>query len=1055
MLRRTVSGIFLMLLLTSTFSSAFIIQPAKAADGTIYIRADGSVDPPTAPISSLDNTTYFFTGNISDEIIVERSNIVIDGSGYELQGSQSGFGITLHDVSNITLKRTIIKDFNTGLYLNGSSLIHIFENNIVDNLYGIKLKNSIDNTIQRNNLTTNEHRGIGLDHSHNNVIVENQIESTETGISLTASSTNNIHKNNIARASDYGVHMYTSSRNILSENTIENASTGIYLYVSSTNLTKNNVLNSGYYGIRVTGDNYTISANNITNTGRVGMRLSDSSDSIIFNNNIANSGSQGVWFNNAPNNVFFGNNVIENAHGITISGSSNNNTISVNNIAYNLGHGLLIASSGNEIYHNNFIDNTQQASSGVGYPNVWDDGYPSGGNYWSNYTDVDLYSGPYQNETGSDGIGDAALSIDSSNTDHYPLMNPHNLTLPWADDDEDGILNYLEHFDTPPEYGIDTLMAVDGILGVDWHAKISKIKRQSISVSYSYVMDELYRWGVKKTDLTSRVWPIIIDLENIILWLESIQDKAPFLNSLVDWARDISCSDGHVRYLLLLHSDLTLPDVTDLLIKFSKAYLSSGVKSAEKWFDIFVDIATHIDFDIYRLKGLFSVSTEPIFDLADTLREFTDFVDSIKLLKDFALVSILLAFEAMGIGTTGGASLAIRTAMFFLEYAALDWLNIGWIKNVLNTIDPPDEKMVLQLHDSTTGELLLGYNATSSEDISDFPKGIYLSQNDSALMILSRSSLDYNLTVYSATSTSIIPYALSTRDCMTNQTITTGGFLPPDQTATTTLGIENDTLEISYLAITANFSNTNPRIGESVIMNISVTDKLGGDVEDAGVTAIIGNQFIPAQNLGSGRHQLTLNTTTMQGFYNVTLFTTETPNGYLQGMSVYPLAVGIVDLAITNLTCSKTVIGKNYSAPIEVTIQNQANYTETSLTLYANKTIILKQEITLLDQDSLTITLAWNTTLYAKGQYRLKAYIGPILGEIDTDDNTFVDGTVFVTIAGDVDADGDVDPNDFYIFSGAYGTSPPSNPNCDLDGDGDVGPDDFYIFSGNYGKTAV
>jgi hypothetical protein len=56
------------------------------------------------------------------------------------------------------------------------------------------------------------------------------------------------------------------------------------------------------------------------------------------------------------------------------------------------------------------------------------------------------------------------------------------------------------------------------------------------------------------------------------------------------------------------------------------------------------------------------------------------------------------------------------------------------------------------------------------------------------------------------------------------------------------------------------------------------------------------------------------------------------------------------------------------------------------------------------------------------------------------------------TYLSDIDVDGDVDPDDFYLFSGAYGSSPPSNPDCDLDRDGDVDPDDFYIFSGEYGK---
>lgn len=54
--------------------------------------------------------------------------------------------------------------------------------------------------------------------------------------------------------------------------------------------------------------------------------------------------------------------------------------------------------------------------------NVWDYGYPSGGNYWSDYNGTDLFSGKSQNETGSDGIGDAPYFIDADNTDRYPLM---------------------------------------------------------------------------------------------------------------------------------------------------------------------------------------------------------------------------------------------------------------------------------------------------------------------------------------------------------------------------------------------------------------------------------------------------------------------------------------------------------------------------------------------------------------------------------------------------------------------------------------------------------
>ena len=49
--------------------------------------------------------------------------------------------------------------------------------------------------------------------------------------------------------------------------------------------------------------------------------------------------------------------------------------------------------------------------------NIWDNGYPSGGNYWSDYAGVDA---------DGDGIGDTPYIIDDNNIDHYPLMGPFN-----------------------------------------------------------------------------------------------------------------------------------------------------------------------------------------------------------------------------------------------------------------------------------------------------------------------------------------------------------------------------------------------------------------------------------------------------------------------------------------------------------------------------------------------------------------------------------------------------------------------------------------------------
>jgi hypothetical protein len=53
----------------------------------VYIRADGTVEPQILPIQRVGET-YTFTGNIANYTIeVQRDNIVIDGTGYTLQGN--------------------------------------------------------------------------------------------------------------------------------------------------------------------------------------------------------------------------------------------------------------------------------------------------------------------------------------------------------------------------------------------------------------------------------------------------------------------------------------------------------------------------------------------------------------------------------------------------------------------------------------------------------------------------------------------------------------------------------------------------------------------------------------------------------------------------------------------------------------------------------------------------------------------------------------------------------------------------------------------------------
>lgn len=53
--------------------------------------------------------------------------------------------------------------------------------------------------------------------------------------------------------------------------------------------------------------------------------------------------------------------------------------------------------------------------------NIWNDEYPSGGNYWSDYLGKDERKGLNQGQLGDDGIGDTPYFIDTGNVDYYPI----------------------------------------------------------------------------------------------------------------------------------------------------------------------------------------------------------------------------------------------------------------------------------------------------------------------------------------------------------------------------------------------------------------------------------------------------------------------------------------------------------------------------------------------------------------------------------------------------------------------------------------------------------
>jgi len=464
--------------------TAILISPLNVYDGYVtppvhnintglsYLTIQGAID---APETWNGHTILVDAGTYSEHVVVNkrlsiigenRYNTVIEGNGtgnvinitandvriaeFTIQNSGLGYpdsGIFVHDSHGNNISQNIISANVFGIYLNSSGDNIIDGNKVsLNSDSGIVLDVSNHNTLVNNDLSNNVDEGIRLWDSNNNSIVENNVVGNWKGIKLHMSLHNALNGNDVSN-NDYGIELTSSSsNNTLIGNTVSNNDYGIYFESSSNTISQNDIPNN-WIGIELRDSNYnSISGNNITAKSGFpilgyGIELYDSSNNSISGNNIKNNVVCGIGVHGSSNNSIYGNNINDNQDGIMFT-SSSYNIISGNNVADNELGIQLDGSSNNSIYHNNFEDNTEQAHSSNS-TNVWDDGYPSGGNYWSDHNPPDNYSGPNQNETGRDKIGDISYIIGENNLDRYPLIYPHGY-VPIIDLNSDGLIDIVD-----------------------------------------------------------------------------------------------------------------------------------------------------------------------------------------------------------------------------------------------------------------------------------------------------------------------------------------------------------------------------------------------------------------------------------------------------------------------------------------------------------------------------------------------------------------------------------------------------------------------------------
>lgn len=339
-------------------------------------------------------------------ISVTANNITI--TGFTVKNSKSGWGyggISLRNVRNCTLSGNKAVNNTNGISVLGGPGNNVVKENVASsNLLGIGLYGARNNVVKGNTLKKNHHHGIRLYYSSENIIQANTV--TENGV--------------LPGELGVGIYLHGASWNVVKENMLTgNLWTGIMVWIDSDeNVIEKNIISKSFNGIYLAASkNNTIHRNAINSSSWAGIKVRGECpyNKIVGNSITYTKGSPGagIFLDRAKNNTISINLVSTNRWGIFLETSN---------------------TSGNMIYHNSFVNNTwfpgQLPFGGNVYNfdehtsiNIWDNGYPSGGNYWSDYVGVDLYSGPYQNKKGSDGIGDAPYEIDVNNQDNYPFVS--------------------------------------------------------------------------------------------------------------------------------------------------------------------------------------------------------------------------------------------------------------------------------------------------------------------------------------------------------------------------------------------------------------------------------------------------------------------------------------------------------------------------------------------------------------------------------------------------------------------------------------------------------
>jgi len=343
--------------------------------------------------------------------------------------------------------------------------------------------------------------GIEVGYSRDVVLAGNDLSRNDYGLYADTVTNLTVAGNRMASNDPHGAWLWNVQGANVTGNAIEaNALWGLYVGSSQGVVIAENTVSANNEGMYLIGDDaLTVRDNTVASNTATGIEATSSSNLRVERNRIVGNGDGILIGGSTLGAALLDENWIEANTGAGVRASGGNGTMDVTatrNTFRGNGYGMALASVSALVHHNNFETNAVQAVDNPG-ASVWDGGYPSGGNFWSDYAGVDQCSGPLQNVCPDpDAIGDTPYVLDADSRDRYPLMT--RVPTVWSN--------------TPPSVARIVPAGQEDWTGgsvhdVRWNATDAQDAAGNLTVNVSYSADGGATWTVVASGLAGNGVP--------------------------------------------------------------------------------------------------------------------------------------------------------------------------------------------------------------------------------------------------------------------------------------------------------------------------------------------------------------------------------------------------------------------------------------------------------------------------------------------------------------------------------------------------------------------